>query len=152
MLLLAWVAADQVSKLLIQSTMPLYTAREIIPGFFRLWHIRNSGAVWGFFSGARGLIPKIITAVSMLALVLVAYFFLKVRADRRWELWAFALILGGALGNICDRLRLGYVIDFLDLHIRNAHWPTFNLADSGITVGVLILVFFLGKENACIPS
>jgi signal peptidase II len=137
---LAIVAVDQLSKWLVVKHIPLESTVDIIKGCFRLWHVRNSGAIWGFFSGhPNKLIPIFITALAIVALLIVVYFFLRTPGHCRLELTAYAFILGGALGNIIDRLRLGFVVDFLDAFIKSQHWPTFNVADSCITIGVLLL-------------
>lgn len=151
-IILTIIAVDQASKWLVARFMPLDTVRDVIKGFFRLWHVRNSGAVWGLFSGHDGgLVPGIITALAMAALLVVAFFFLRADSRSRLELAAYALILGGALGNIIDRLRLGYVVDFLDAYIKSQHWPTFNVADSCITIGVLLLALSMWRGK-CTPS
>ena len=151
--LLLIIAVDQASKWLLVKSLPLDNTRDVVRGFFRLWHVRNSGAVWGFFSGHDGgLVPKVITALAVLALLIVAWFFLRADGRSRLELFSYSFILGGALGNIIDRLRLGYVVDFLDVYVKGWHWPTFNVADSCITVGVLLLAFSLLRGEKCIPS
>ncbi len=147
------IIADQASKWLVTKSLPLEGTRDVINGFFRLWHVRNSGAVWGFFQGHDGgWVPKLITALAVAALLVVMFFFLRAGRQERLELFAYAFILGGALGNIIDRLRLGYVVDFLDVYVRTWHWPTFNVADSCITIGVLLLAFSLLRGNQCTPS
>jgi len=145
-LILAIVAVDQASKWLVARTIPLETYVDVIKGFLRLWHVRNSGAVWGFFSDHPSkLVPVLITALSILALLIVGYFFLRTPLRCRLELTAYALIMGGALGNQIDRLRLGYVVDFLDAYIKSTHWPTFNCADSCISIGVLLLAWSIWR-------
>lgn len=146
------IAADQASKWLLVRSLPLEASRDVVKGFLRLWHVRNSGAVWGFFSGHDGgLVPKVITGLAVAALLIVAWFFLRAGRHERLELAAYAFILGGALGNIVDRLRLGYVVDFIDAYVKTWHWPTFNVADSCITVGVLLLALSLWRGK-CTPS
>ncbi len=152
LIILAIIAADQLSKWLIVKFLPLESTRDVVKGFFRLWHVRNSGAVWGFFSGHDGgWVPKLITALAITALLIVAFFFLRADRRARLELASYAFILGGALGNITDRLRLGYVVDFLDAYIKSWHWPTFNAADSCITIGVLLLALSMWRGK-CTPS
>lgn len=152
LVILAIIAVDQASKWLVTRFMPLDTVRDVIKGCFRLWHVRNSGAVWGFFSGHDGgLVPGIITAMAITALLVITYFFLRADNRSRLELASYTLILGGALGNIIDRLRLGYVVDFLDAYVKSWHWPTFNVADSCITIGVLLLALSMWREK-CTPS
>ncbi|MCX6558249.1 MAG: signal peptidase II, partial [Candidatus Aminicenantes bacterium] len=97
------------------------------------------------------LIPIIITALAIIALLIVVYFFLRTPGHYRLELTAYSFILGGALGNISDRLRLGFVVDFLDAYIKAQHWPTFNCADSCISIGVLLLAWSIWRGK-CIQS
>ena len=150
--MLAIILLDQASKWLVTKHLPLGGAREVVRGFLRLWHVHNSGAVWGFFSGHDGgVIPKVITGLAIAALLTVLYFFLHADRRSRLELASYSFILGGALGNIIDRLRLGYVVDFLDAHVKTWHWPTFNVADSCITIGVLLLALALWR-GTCTPS
>jgi signal peptidase II len=152
LVILAIFTVDQISKWLVIRFMPLDSVRDVIKGCFRLWHVRNSGAVWGFFSGHDGsLVPMVITALAIVALLIVAFFFLHADSHSRLELAAYAAILGGALGNIIDRLRLGYVVDFLDAYVKSQHWPTFNVADSCITIGVLLLALSMWRGK-CTPS
>ncbi|MBE0548853.1 MAG: signal peptidase II [Chrysiogenales bacterium] len=152
LVILAIIAVDQASKWLVIRFIPLNTVRDVIKGCFRLWHVRNSGAVWGLFSGHDGsLVPGIITALALAALLVVSFFFLRADSRSRLELTSYALILGGALGNVIDRLRLGYVVDFLDAYIKSQHWPTFNVADSCITIGVLLLALSMWRGK-CTPS
>ena len=142
------LVTDLISKALVVKHLPLYDKVDIIKGFFSLVHIRNTGAVWGLFSNASSAwVSKAITVLSILALILVIYFFLKLDKKCTLDLLGISFILGGALGNIINRVRLGYVIDFLDFYIKQWHWATFNVADSFITIGVIVLAvaILLGK-------
>jgi signal peptidase II len=151
-IILAIIAVDQASKWLVTRTVSLETTRTVIKGFCRIWNVRNSGAVWGFFSGIDNkLVPILITALAIVALLIVAVFFLRAPGRGRLELTAYSFILGGALGNIIDRLRLGYVVDFIDVYVKSHHWPTFNCADSCITIGVLLLAWSIWR-GTCTPS
>lgn len=108
--------------------------------------MRNKGAVWGIFSdSAHSVVPKIITVLSIIALVVVIYFFLKLDAKCKWELASFSFIIGGASGNIIDRIVQGWVVDFLDVIIFGYHWPTFNVADSFISTGVVLLIISIWR-------
>jgi len=142
------IIADQVSKLIIQNTFngnPFKTI-PVIKGFFLIRYVENKGAVWGIFSQSNSLIiPKIITALSFLALIVVIYFFLKLESRCKLELTSLSFIIGGAIGNIIDRLYQGYVVDFLDVYIKTHHWPTFNIADSFISMGVVILIISIWR-------
>ncbi|MEW5899878.1 MAG: signal peptidase II [Acidobacteriota bacterium] len=141
---------DQVSKALVARQFPLYSTRKVIPGFFSLTHIHNKGAIFGFFSRTESqAVFLALTAASLVALGLVVYYFIKTPASEKGVKVSLSLILAGAVGNLADRLIRGYVIDFLDFHIRNKHWPFFNVADSCITVGAfLLLVFFARRKHA----
>jgi len=148
------VGVDQATKWLIAREVPLYASRKVVPGFFSLTHIRNKGAIFGFFShsGSRAVFVALFAA-SITALALVVYYFIKTPAAERGTKLALSLILAGALGNQVDRLVRGYVIDFLDLYVGNRHWPFFNVADSCITIGaVLLLIMLLARKPACSPS
>ncbi|MGB7297404.1 MAG: signal peptidase II [Candidatus Aminicenantales bacterium] len=150
----ALVLLDQISKWLVARYLPLYASRTVIPGFFNLTHIHNKGAIFGFFSqsGNRAVF-LILTAASFLALALVIYYFFKTPAADRGLKLALSLIMAGALGNQIDRVGRGYVIDFLDFHIKNRHWPFFNVADSCITIGaLLLLILLLMRKPKCSPS
>ena len=141
-IMLVIIAVDQASKWLITRYISPSATVVVIKNHFRLWYVRNSGAIWGFFSGHENkLVPRLITGLAIAALLTVAFFFLRTSKHNRLELASYAFILGGALGNIIDRLRLGYVVDFLDAYVKSYHWPTFNCADSCITIGVLLLAW-----------
>lgn len=148
LMIISIVALDQISKLLIKTHLSLAGKIEVIPGFFQLRHVRNSGAVWGLFAGTpHAFIPKLITGLSLLALAIVVYYFLKLNASCRLELTALSFITGGALGNNIDRLLQGEVVDFLDFFIGKHHWPTFNVADFCISSGVILLIFSFWRGN-----
>ena len=119
---------------------------EIVPGFFYLAHVVNEGAAWGIFQGFRyGFIGLAFAS-------LAAFYFFRhsLLLIKRPSQLAFGLICGGILGNLCDRLRLGFVVDFLDFQLPGYRWPAFNIADSGITVGVvfyIILTLFFFPDS-----
>ena len=145
---------DQATKWLIARHIPLYGNRKVIPGFFSLSHIRNKGAIFGFFGHSEDRVVFLaLIAASLVALGLVIFYFIKTPVSDRGLKLALSLILAGALGNQIDRLARGYVIDFLDLYVRNHHWPFFNVADSCITIGaVLLFIMLLIRKPACSPS
>lgn len=135
---------DQLTKALIVRSITLQGSREVIPGFFNLTHVRNRGAIFGFFSHSDSRILYIfLTLVSVAALGLVIYYFFKTPVSERLMKISLSLILAGALGNLIDRLFRGHVIDFLDFYVKDWHWPSFNVADSCITVGAFLLIFIL---------
>ncbi len=142
------IIADQVSKFLIKGAFAAnpHKVITVIKNFFTFRYVENRGAVWGMFSNsANNLIPKIITGLSILALVIVIYFFLKLGDDCKLELVSISFIIGGALGNIIDRVYQGYVVDFLDMKFFGYHWPTYNVADSFISVGVALLIISIWR-------
>ncbi|UCH96579.1 MAG: signal peptidase II [Candidatus Aminicenantes bacterium] len=142
------IILDQVSKLIVQSIFKgdPYKVIQVIKNFFLIRYVENKGAVWGIFSHSNSVvIPKLITILSIVALVVVIYFFLKLQAKCTFELVSLSFIIGGAVGNIMDRLYQGYVVDFLDVYIKSYHWPTFNIADSFITIGVIILIISIWR-------
>lgn len=138
------VALDQVAKALVMVAIEKYHTITVIPGFFNLVHIYNPGGAFGFLASQGTVVRNVFFfSVSWLAILLVLYFFWRTPRGYRLLSSAFALILGGALGNMIDRIRLGKVVDFLDVYIGRHHWPAFNIADSAITIGMLIFVFHL---------
>lgn len=154
-IIFALLSIDQLTKALVARSILFQSSKNIIPGFFNLTHIRNRGAIFGFFSHSESRILFIfLTLVSLVALGLVIYYFFKTPSSQRFMKISLSVILAGALGNLIDRVFRGYVIDFLDFHIKNWHWPSFNVADACITIGAFLLIFILvfkrGKE--CIPS
>lgn len=153
-LVLALIALDQATKLLVARTVDLYQSIPVIPGFFNITLIHNKGAIFGAFSRADSrVVFWALTLASLLALGLVLYYFFKTPPSDKVLKVSLSLILAGALGNLTDRVLRGYVIDFLDFHIGNAHWPFFNAADSCITVGALLmLIIFFRRKPACTPS
>ena len=126
---------DQGTKAWVRHAMALHEVREVIPGFFNLRHVLNDGAAWSMLSGARWPLA----AVSAIALVALFCFRRDVLGlGRRLGPWIFALLCGGIAGNFVDRLLLGQVVDFLDFVFGTYHYPTFNVADSAICVGVFL--------------
>ena len=140
------VLLDQASKEWVRGAFSLHESVPVIPGFFHLTYIRNTGAAWGLFSGQN-------IALSALALVMLAVlvaFRRKILPPGRVHRVALGLLCGGIVGNLFDRLRLYYVVDFLDFFHRGWHFPAFNVADAAICVGVAIYV--LGTLLAPAPA
>jgi signal peptidase II len=149
----AVLVLDQASKLLVMRHIAPFSSIRVIPGFFDLIYVRNPGAAFGILAGARSAWRVVFfVAISLAAMAVIAVLIRK--TSDRLALVAYALIGGGALGNLMDRVRFGEVVDFIDWYYRTWHWPTFNIADSAITVGVGLLVvdMFLRKpENEETP-
>jgi signal peptidase II len=142
------IALDQISKAVVVRTVPFYGHASVIPGFFAISHIHNKGAIFGTFSQSGSPLVTIgLIAAQLFALAMVIIYFLKTPASQKGMKLALSLIMAGAVGNFIDRIARGYVIDFLEFHVGRAYFPTFNAADSCITIGaaLLVLVFFLRR-------
>ncbi|MDM8526374.1 signal peptidase II [Desulfococcaceae bacterium HSG8] len=135
---------DQISKAIILDKLPMGHTFTVISGFFDITHIHNSGGAFGIFaSHNQNLRVFLFLFVSSFATCFVLYFYNKTPGTHPMLATGFALIFGGAVGNLIDRIRFGEVIDFLDFYIGSWHWYTFNIADSAITVGVVIFLFHI---------
>lgn len=143
------IALDQSTKFMIQQTLPLHKKVEILPGFFNLIHVRNTGGAFGIFGGERGPLGSVLfLAASLMAVGILMILFLRVKEHERALAFSLALLLGGAFGNLIDRVNYGEVVDFLDFHISSYHWPAFNVADSAISIGIgLMALELLIKER-----
>jgi len=140
----AILVVDQVSKFLVMHYLPLHSVREIIPDFFNLVHVRNTGAAFSIFAGANSsLRVGLFIGLTLFVVALILYAYGKVSKTDRWTRTAYTVITGGALGNLVDRLRFGEVVDFLDFYVGAYHWPAFNVADSAITLGAVMLLISL---------
>lgn len=147
-LLITIIFLDQVTKWFVDRTMPLYRSIPVIDGFFNLTYIRNTGAAFGILagSGAHFRLPFLV-AFSVLAIVFIIIMLRRLPEHETGLISALAFILGGAIGNLIDRFVYGEVIDFLDFYWATYHWPAFNIADSFITIGVTITVYYLIKAK-----
>jgi signal peptidase II len=132
-------ALDQASKAAVVASLGVGQSVEFIGDLVRIWHARNSGAAFSLLPGAFWLFVP----VTIFALVMIAYFHRAFRDRGPWIHVVLGLILGGSLGNLTDRLRLGYVVDFVSVGIGNRRFPTFNVADSAVVVGIGLLVLYL---------
>lgn len=151
-LILSLVILDQLTKSAISRSIYMGTSKNVIPGFFNLSHVRNRGAIFGFWNqSGNNVVYFILTLLSLCALALVIYYYIKVPASEKFLKVILCLIMAGALGNLVDRLLRGYVVDFLDFYIGKHHFPSFNVADSCITLGAvfLIYIFFFRKGSTC---
>lgn len=137
------VIIDQLSKLWIMVNFSLYEQLTVIPGFFNLVYVTNTGAAFGFLAGDKSRLRQIFfVGVAIVALGIIVYAYGHLKKQGKIFIYSLGLIGGGAIGNLIDRLRFGSVVDFLDFYLGNYHWPAFNAADSAITVGVAL--FLLG--------
>ncbi|MGW8326104.1 MAG: signal peptidase II [Desulfobacterales bacterium] len=138
------IILDQITKIFILKTLPLYHSITIIPGFFNITHIHNPGGAFGFMAHQNSSLRNFLfILLASIAVCLIFYFYKSTNRTHPFLASGFALILGGAIGNLIDRIRFGKVVDFLDFYVHNYHWPAFNVADSAITVGVTIFIFHL---------
>jgi signal peptidase II len=129
---LAVFVIDQATKYVIVGSLSLFEALRVLP-FFSIVYVRNTGSAFGMFSSLGNLFFIIVASI---AIIVVSVFIVRDRENRI----GLSLILGGAAGNLCDRLTRGYVVDFLDVHAGAHHWPAFNVADSALTAGILLLL------------
>lgn len=134
------VVLDQLSKVVVSHWLQLYESVAVLP-FFSFTLLHNPGAAFSFLADAGGWQRWFFTAIALFVSVVITVWLRRLPAEEKWQAAALALILGGALGNVIDRLRFGYVVDFLDFYYQQWHWPAFNIADSAITVGVAILLW-----------
>ena len=135
---IAGLIVDQLTKLYIDATMRPFDSIPLVDNFFNITYLRNKGAAFSFLSHASWRLPFFI-CVSLIAAIAILVAFRKLADDQRLAQVSLAMIFSGAVGNLIDRLRLGEVIDFLDVHWYGHHWPAFNVADSLICVGVFLL-------------
>ncbi|MBQ9083169.1 MAG: signal peptidase II [Clostridia bacterium] len=136
------VAADQITKLLVLQHIPLYTQVEAIPGLFHLTYVQNTGAAFSSFEGMRWLFVGLFAVMTVLILV---EYFKKRMPFTTLERWCIAAIYGGGLGNVIDRVRLGYVVDMIEVDFIN--FPVFNVADCFITCGCILLIIHMAFFN-----
>jgi signal peptidase II len=142
----AWVGSivgtvlvlDLITKQLIQTRVRLHDVIPVIPGFFNITHVRNKGAAFGILSNLpevwRSAFFIIVTLVAVAAIIA-----LILKTHERLSVYAFSLIAAGAVGNLIDRIRYGEVVDFIQWYVKSYTWPSFNVADSAITIGVVLL-------------
>jgi len=147
---LAVYIADRLTKLVIMDNFGLDQSMPVIKGFFDITYVRNPGAAFSVFSSMPdSLRLPFFLALTLAAIAMLVFFVRQTRPEHTVTLVALAMILGGAAGNLTDRLLYGSVVDFICWSVGRYHWPAFNIADSGITVGCVLLgieVFFGGKQ------
>jgi len=135
------VVLDQLSKYFVQEKLFTGDSIEVIPNFLNLILTYNPGAAFGLMAGLPDAVRYLaLGTATVVALVAVMYFFMRDYRHDRFAQIALAMILGGAVGNIIDRIRFGMVVDFIDVFVGVHHWPAFNVADSAICMGVAIIV------------
>ncbi|HWQ93997.1 MAG TPA: signal peptidase II [Gammaproteobacteria bacterium] len=140
------IVFDQLSKYVVSDFLRLYETVAVLP-FFSITLLHNPGAAFSFLAGAGGWQRWLFTGIAIVVSIVIIVWIKRLPPTEKWQAAALSLILGGALGNAIDRLRLGYVVDFLDFYYQRWHWPPFNVADSAITVGVAILLMATLRGN-----
>jgi signal peptidase II len=141
------IALDHLTKWIVERTMTLHETIPLLP-FFSLTYVRNTGAAFGMLGDLPAVVRlPLFLAVTVLAVGALVSYLREVRADERLVVVALGGILGGAFGNLVDRVRAGEVVDFLHLHYRGYDWPMFNVADSAITVGVAIVLLHSFRQR-----
>ena len=140
---LFWLCLDQIIKKLITVFIGLGESISIIPSLFGFTHVRNTGAAWSMLEGNR----IFLILISFIAIGLVYWFMIKDKKIEAIEEIGYGILLGGIVGNLMDRVILGYVIDFISIYIGSYAFPIFNVADIGIVVGTLIIVGIMLKED-----
>lgn len=138
-------ASDQMTKYWVVQHLTLFESKSILP-FFDLTLLYNKGSAFGFLSQVGWPAEWLFVGIAIVVSILLIYWLYRLR-DNHWASAAVALILGGALGNLANRLMFGYVIDFLDFYIKTWHWPPFNVADSAIVIGAFMLVIKTGLSQ-----
>ena len=150
---LAVIALDQITKVVVSRILQLHETVPVIRGLFNLVHLRNRGIAFGLLNRpGNDYVFYLLTIVTIGAVLLMLFWFTRLRDEDRKIKFGLSLIMGGAVGNLIDRLRLKEVIDFLDFHIGPYHWPAFNVADSAITVGTIWLAVTLILEAPSKPQ
>lgn len=147
------VALDQLSKFLVLISFRLHESFSIVPNHLNITLVYNKGAAFGAFSDgnhpARDLLFLLVPGLTLVAILWV---FSKLQSNQKISIYGLSLIVGGAIGNIVDRLRLGHVVDFVDFHWKGAaHFPAFNLADAAISIGALLLIISMFTEKDAEP-
>jgi signal peptidase II len=139
---------DQVTKYVVEARIRLHDVIIVIPGFFNLTHVRNKGAAFGILSSLpevwRSAFFIMVTIIAVAAIIV-----LIMKTHERLPVYAFSLIVGGAVGNVIDRIRYGEVVDFIQWYVKSHYWPSFNMADSAISIGVALLAveMLFGKRQ-----
>ena len=134
------ITVDQITKFAVIDAFKLYESVQYTP-FFNLTYVRNYGAAFSFLGDAGGWQRWFFTAIAIGVSGYLLYWLRTIGRDQKLQPIAFCLVLGGAIGNVYDRIVYGYVIDFLDVYVGSYHWPAFNVADSAIFLGACFLIF-----------
>lgn len=139
---IAVIVLDQLTKAAIVARFSLHESRPVMDGFFNLVYVLNPGAAFGFLATMSETFRYIFfTGITAVVIVLILYYVMKSKPQHILMVLSLSLIFSGAVGNLIDRVRFGAVVDFLDVYIRTAHWPAFNVADSSISIGAALMIW-----------
>lgn len=143
------IVFDQLTKFWVMANFDLYDSIALLPSV-NLTYVHNTGAAFSFLSSADGWQRWFLAAIALIATIVLTVWLSRLKRDERWMAVTLSLILGGAVGNLYDRMSYGYVIDFIDVFYKTWHWPVFNVADSAISVGVVMMLIdaFRGDKSA----
>jgi signal peptidase II len=144
------VIADQLTKMMVLGSLKLYESIEIT-SFFSLTHVHNYGAAFSFLADEDGWQQYFLVSISVIASIAIILWMSKTSTKQPYKLIALSLILSGAIGNLIDRAVFGFVIDFINLHYQDFYWPVFNVADTAITLGVILLLLVDFKQDKAKP-
>lgn len=137
------IIIDQIIKVIITTNVEFAHSINVINNFFRITYLQNTGAAWSILSGNR----IFLIMITLIALGIIYYFFIKNKKLKNYESILYGILLGGILGNLIDRIRFGYVIDYLDFNIFSYHYPVFNFADICIVISIIIIAIISLKED-----
>ena len=145
---------DQITKAAIVERFFKHESHPIIDGFFNIVYVMNPGAAFGFLAAASETFRYFFfTGITAMVIVLIIYYIIKSKPQNMLMLISLTLIFAGAVGNLIDRIRFGAVVDFLDVYIGTAHWPAFNVADSSISIGAVLMIWgMIMKREKSHPS
>jgi signal peptidase II len=154
LLSLAIVVADQLTKAIATAELVLHRPVPVFDGFFNWTLAHNYGVAFSIFNDGPGWQRYGLSAFALLVSTVFTVWLLRLPRHERWSAAGLALVVGGAIGNVIDRLRLGYVVDFIEVYWNTWHWPAFNIADSAICVGaaVLVIASLRGEKREVAPS
>jgi signal peptidase II len=152
LLALSVVVLDQVTKAIVVAKVPLHATIPVIRGFFDLTHLRNAGAAFGVFAAAGSTRPLLVTLLAAGVFAGVLVWSLTAPVQHRLLQTSLALIMGGAVGNLIDRVRFQAVTDFLRFYVDRWEWPSFNAADSAISIGVALLAWDIWRRPEPAPA
>jgi len=152
-LAVALIVADQVSKAAVRATIPLYDTVEVIPGFLNLTHALNTGAAFGFLDRLDFAYKTVVVALlATSALAAIVFYAMTLGSETRLSRLALTLVVAGAVGNLIDRVVAGAVVDFVDVYLGTWHFWAFNVADTCISVGAVLLIFDMLRTGSHVPS